>query len=284
MVAVFMPRPIFSSMKKKMPDKHSVILEARGLSKTYGHIMALADVDLTIRGGEVLALVGDNGAGKSTLVKILSGAIQSSSGSMQIDGHQVQMSSPADAADAGIQTVYQDLALAGELSIAANLYLGRELVSRGLLGRLGILNRSAMRRGAQETLDNLNIEIKSVDIEVSALSGGQRQSVAIARALAWASRIVLLDEPTAALGVAQTKRVLELMRRVRGLGLGVVVISHNMQDVMSVADRVMVLRLGRTAAEFESGQFSAESLVAAITGANITGAEKPGAKSAGETV
>ena len=245
-----------------------VLLEAKGLGKTYGHVTALAEVDLTIRAGEVLALVGDNGAGKSTLVKILSGAIRPSEGSIRMDGQGVEFGSPADAAAAGIQTVYQDLALAGDLSIADNIYLGRELPLPGLAGRLGLLDRGAMRREAQATLDRLEIRLRSVDTRVTDLSGGQRQSVAIARALAWASRIVLLDEPTAALGVAQTRQVLELMRRVRGLGLGVVVISHNMQDVLSVADRVVVLRLGRKAAEFEKGRFSVESLVTAITGAD----------------
>ncbi len=255
-----------------MTSDHPILFEARGLGKSYGHVTALAGVDMTIRGGEILALVGDNGAGKSTLVKILSGAIRPSAGTMLVNGRMVDFDSPADAAATGIQTVYQDLALAGDLSLAGNIYLGRELVMPGLLGRLGLLDRSAMRRETQATLDRLEIKLKSVDTRVSELSGGQRQSVAIARALAWASRIVLLDEPTAALGVAQTKQVLELMRRVRALGLGVVVISHNMQDVLSVADRVVVLRLGRLAAEFERGHFTVESLVAAITGADRAGA------------
>jgi simple sugar transport system ATP-binding protein len=256
-----------------MSERQAIILEARGLGKSYGHVTALASVDLTVRSGEIVALVGDNGAGKSTLVKILSGVIQPSTGTLHIDGREVRFHSPADAAAAGIQTVFQDLALAGDLSIAANLYLGRELLLPGFPGRLGLLDGPAMRRGAQETLDRLEIRLKSVDTEVSALSGGQRQSVAIARALAWASRIVLLDEPTAALGVAQTRQVLELMRRVRALGLGVVVISHNMQDVLSVADRVVVLRLGTKVAEFEQGRFSVDTLVAAITGADRIGQE-----------
>jgi simple sugar transport system ATP-binding protein len=257
-----------------MTSSNPVLLEARGLSKVYGHVTALAGVDLTIRGGEILALVGDNGAGKSTLVKILSGALKPSDGTISVAGAEVAFTSPADAAAAGIQTVYQDLALAGDLSIAGNIYLGREILLQGPLGRIGVLDRAAMRRETQATLDRLEIRLKSVDTRVADLSGGQRQSVAIARALAWASRIVLLDEPTAALGVAQTQQVLELMRRVRALGLGVVVISHNMQDVLSVADRVIVLRLGRKAAEFERGRFTVESLVAAITGADRVAAEQ----------
>jgi simple sugar transport system ATP-binding protein len=257
-----------------MTSSNPALLEALGLSKVYGHVTALAGVDLTIRGGEILALVGDNGAGKSTLVKILSGALKPTEGTIKVSGAEVDFDSPADAAAAGIQTVYQDLALAGDLSIAANIYLGRELLMQGPAGRLGLMDRTAMRRDTQATLDRLEIRLKSVDTRVSDLSGGQRQSVAIARALAWASRIVLLDEPTAALGVAQTQQVLELMRRVRSLGLGVVVISHNMQDVLSVADRVIVLRLGRKAAEFERGRFTVESLVAAITGADGIVAEQ----------
>jgi simple sugar transport system ATP-binding protein len=251
-----------------MTSSNPLLLEARGLSKVYGNVTALSDVDLKVRGGEILALVGDNGAGKSTLVKVLSGAIKPTKGTIKVEGADVDFGSPADAAAAGIQTVYQDLALAGDISIAGNIYLGREILMQGLPGRLGLMDRAAMRRQTQATLDRLEIRLKSVDTRVSDLSGGQRQSVAIARALAWASRIVLLDEPTAALGVAQTQQVLELMRRVKALGLGVVVISHNMQDVLSVADRVIVLRLGRKAAEFERGRFSVESLVAAITGAD----------------
>jgi simple sugar transport system ATP-binding protein len=257
-----------------MTSSNPVLLEARGLSKVYGHVTALSDVDLTVRGGEILALVGDNGAGKSTLVKVLSGAIKPTAGTIKVEGADVDFSSPADAAAVGIQTVYQDLALAGDISIAGNIYLGREILMRGLPGRLGLMDRTAMRCETQATLDRLEIRLKSVDTRVSDLSGGQRQSVAIARALAWASRIVLLDEPTAALGVAQTQQVLELMRRVRSLGLGVVVISHNMQDVLAVADRVIVLRLGRKAAEFERGRFTVESLVAAITGADQVTSEK----------
>ncbi|MEQ1954638.1 ATP-binding cassette domain-containing protein [Mesorhizobium sp. CN2-181] len=246
----------------------SPLLSTRRLHKSYGHVTALAGVDMDIHAGEVVALVGDNGAGKSTLVKILSGAIMPTSGAITMSGADLTFGSPRDAAAHGIQTVYQDLALAGDMSIASNIYLGREMGRPGLAGRLGFLDYGAMRRGADATLARLDIRLKSVDTEVRALSGGQRQSVAIARALAWASKIVLLDEPTAALGVAQTRQVLELVRRVRDLGLGVVLISHNMQDVLSVADRVVVLRLGAKAAEFTAGNFSIDQLVAAITGAD----------------
>ena len=251
-----------------MATSNTVLLQARGLSKSYGHVTALSGVDLAIRSGEILALVGDNGAGKSTLVKILSGAIRPTDGTIMVNAAEVAFGSPADAALAGIQTVYQDLALAGDLSIVGNIYLGREILMGGVLGSMGLMDQAAMRREAKATLDRLEIRLKSIDSRVSDLSGGQRQSVAIARALAWASRIVLLDEPTAALGVAQTQQVLELMRRVKALGLGVVVISHNMQDVLSVADRVVVLRLGRKAAEFERGSFTVDDLVSAITGAD----------------
>lgn len=256
-----------------MANKSQLLFQAIGIGKSYGHVTALAGVDLAIRRGEILALVGDNGAGKSTLVKILSGAIAPSEGVLKVEGAEVAFTSPADAAKAGIQTVYQDLALAGDLSIAGNIYLGRELVKPGVVGRFGFLDQLAMRHGTETTLERLGIRLKSVNTRVSDLSGGQRQSVAIARALTWASSIVILDEPTAALGVAQTKQVLELLRRVRSMGLGVVVISHNMQDVLSVADRVIVLRLGRKAAEFDRRGLSVESLIAAITGADKVGVE-----------
>jgi simple sugar transport system ATP-binding protein len=244
------------------------LLAARQLRKQYGLVTALAGVDIDVRAGEVVALVGDNGAGKSTLVKILSGALSPTSGTMMMAGTEVVFSSPREAAAHGIQTVYQDLALAGDLSIASNIYLGREVLRPGLLGRLGFLDNRAMRRGTEETLERLMIRLKSPDTDVRALSGGQRQSVAIARALAWASKIVFLDEPTAALGVAQTHQLLELVRRVRSLGLGIVFISHNMQDVLSIADRVVVLRLGAKAAEFTAGNFTVDQLVAAITGSD----------------
>lgn len=250
-----------------------LLLSARGLHKAYGHVVALEGVDFDVSAGEIVALVGDNGAGKSTLVKLLSGAIAPTSGTIVLDGQPAVLASPREASAHGIQTVYQDLALAGELTVAGNIYLGRELVRKGILGRLGFLDIAAMRHGTQRTLEQLGITLRSVDAVVRELSGGQKQSVAIARALSWASRIVLLDEPTAALGVAQTQQLLNLIRRVRDLGLGVVLISHNMQDVVSVANRVVVLRLGRKAAEFSSSSLNVDKLVAAITGSDqVTGA------------
>lgn len=247
------------------------LLEARAIRKTYGNVTALSSADLTVRAGEVTALVGDNGAGKSTLVKILSGVETPDGGTITLQGREVTFASPTAAQDLGIATVFQDLALAPELSAAANLYLGRELVHGGVLGKLGFLDRNLMRSRAADRFASLGITLRSAEAPVGSLSGGQRQSVAIARAAQWADKVVFLDEPTAALGVVQTERVLRLVRQIADDGLGVVLITHNMAHVVEVADRVNVLRLGERVAEFGPGEASVERLVIAMTsGASAT--------------
>jgi simple sugar transport system ATP-binding protein len=241
------------------------LLAARGITRRFGHVQALDRVDFAVRPGEICALIGDNGAGKSTLVKILSGADRPTSGTLHVGGRPVAFASPADAQQQGIATVYQDLALAPELPPAENLFLGRELLRGGLLGRLGFLDRPAMRARAAAQFERLGVHLRSARVPVSSLSGGQRQSVAIARAALWADKVIFMDEPTAALGVVQTARVLDLIRQVRDAGLSVVLISHNMPQVLQVADRVVVLRLGRNVAEFASREATVEGLVAAMT-------------------
>ncbi len=250
------------------------VLEARHVSKRYGHVQALDGADFTVRPGEVTALIGDNGAGKSTLVKILAGATRPDGGAILIDGAPVHLASPAEARGHGIETVYQDLALAPDLDAAANLHLGRELY---LVRWLRVLNRRAMRERATAAFADLGIELPDVRAPVITLSGGQRQSVAVARAVAYASRIIFMDEPTAALGVVQRGRVLDVIRRVRDRGISVVLISHNMPEVLAIADRIQVLRLGRRVATFTAGQASVEELVGAMTGAlEITGSGSRG--------
>ncbi|CAG7655872.1 ATP-binding cassette domain-containing protein [Actinacidiphila bryophytorum] len=243
------------------------LLEARRLTKRFGHVRALQDADFTAYPGEVVALVGDNGAGKSSLVKTLSGTIRPDGGQILVDGSPVELHSPLDARRHGIETVYQDLALAPDLDAAANLHLGRELYRGGLLGRLGVLDHAAMRRSAVTAFAELGVDLQDVGAPVATLSGGQRQSVAVARAVAFANRIIFMDEPTAALGVVQRGRVLDTVRRVRDRGICVVLISHNMPEVLSVADRVEVLRLGRRVARFTAADTTVEELVGAMTGA-----------------
>jgi simple sugar transport system ATP-binding protein len=242
-------------------------LEARGVVKSFGHVEVLRKVDFSARAGEVTALIGDNGAGKSTLIKILSGALQRDDGEVLLDGKPVQMASPTRARELGIETVYQDLALAPELGPAENAFAGRELLRPGLAGRFGMLDKKAMRARAEEAFTSMGTDVKDLDAPVGALSGGQRQSVAICRAVMWARRVVIMDEPTAALGVRQTGKVLELVRRVAGTGVAVVLITHNMPEVLAVADRVQVLRLGRRVADLPAGTATVEQLVGAMTGA-----------------
>jgi D-xylose transport system ATP-binding protein len=230
----------------------------------------LTDVDFEVYPAEVVALVGDNGAGKSTLIKCISGAHHPDSGSIFVEGHEVKIHSPADATRLGIETVYQDLALCDNLDVVANMFLGREVAEPAGLGPLGEL---AMEKRSLEVLSSLNVTtIRSVRTPVASLSGGQRQSVAISRAVMWNSKIVILDEPTAALGVAQTAQVLALIRRLREQGLGVVVITHNLHEVFEVSDRIIVLRLGRRAATFKHDETTPEEVVAAITGARAEAA------------
>jgi simple sugar transport system ATP-binding protein len=244
-----------------------VILEARNLVKRYGSVEALRGASFVVRKGEVVALIGDNGAGKSTLVKCLSGAEIPTSGEIKIDGEPVTLDSPTAARSHGIETVFQDLAVAPDLDPAANLYLGRELRRPGILGALGMLDKKKMRTEAVGAFKRLGVELQRLDVPIGSLSGGQRQSVAVARSVAWASKVVFMDEPTAALGVVQRERVLDVIRRVRDTGISVVLISHNMPEVLSVADRIEVLRLGRRVARFTSADATLEDLVGAMTGA-----------------
>jgi D-xylose transport system ATP-binding protein len=243
------------------------LLELKGVTKRFGAVEALTAVDFEVGAGEVVALVGDNGAGKSTLIKAISGIQPGDSYKASWEGGSVSLDSPQDAARLGIATVYQDLALCDNLDVVANLFLGKEEVESGPTGVVRTLNEVEMEQRARELLDSLAVRtLKSVRTEVGSLSGGQRQSVAIARSLLGEPKIVMLDEPTAALGVAQTAQVLDLVRRLRERGLGVVIISHNMADVFEVADRIIVLRLGKRVATFEAGQSNRDEVVAAITG------------------
>ncbi|GHD16281.1 ATP-binding cassette domain-containing protein [Nocardiopsis kunsanensis] len=239
------------------------VLELSGISKTFGAVRALDAVDLHVHQGEVVALLGDNGAGKSTLVKVIAGAHSADTGgAVSWDGKPVEITGPADAQRLGIATIYQDLALCDNLDIVANLFLGNEH-----LHFPGTLDEVEMERRAWELLRSLSVEIPDLRVPVASLSGGQRQIVAIARALLGEPRVVMLDEPTAALGVAQTAQVLDLIEQLRDQGLGVILISHNMADVRAVADRAAVLRLGRNAGDFPIAGTSYEEIVAAITGA-----------------
>jgi simple sugar transport system ATP-binding protein len=243
------------------------LLEARDVSKHYGRVQALRGAAFNVYPREVVALVGDNGAGKSTLIKILSGVMQPDGGDVIFDGQRVTITSPVAARHLGIETVYQDLALAPHLDPAANLFLGREIQRGGVLGALGFLDNGTMRQRTQEAFAELGVGIPNTRAPVASLSGGQRQGVAVSRAVTWASRVVLMDEPTAALGVVQTRRVLGLIRRVRDSGRSVVLISHNMPEVFEVADRIEVLRLGERVARFRASETSMEEVVAAMTGA-----------------
>jgi len=248
------------------------LLRLEQVSKSYGQIHALTDVDLEVHAGEVVALVGDNGAGKSTLLKAIAGAHQITGGRILLDGHEVSLGSPTEAARLGIETVYQDLALCDNLDVTANLYLGRELRVRSLPW----LDSIAMEKKATAVIAELAATVPALDQPVSALSGGQRQAIAVARAALWGSRIVLLDEPTAALGVAQTRMVYELVRKMREHGLGVIVVTHNMADAFAVADRIAVLRLGRNAGVFTPGDATPDQVVAAITGSDTISTPKEG--------
>jgi len=243
------------------------LLEARGIQKHFGHVVALASANFELAPDEVHAIVGDNGAGKSTLIKIVSGVYHADGGELLLDGKPITISNPREARQLGIETVYQDLALADHLDAAANLFLGREEYLPGLLGRLGFLDRKTMRRRAEEEMRRLKIGIKSVDQAVVNLSGGQRQAVAVARAIAWGRRIVIMDEPTAALGVRESSMVLELIKEVRSHGLSIIMISHNLPEVFAVADRITVLRLGRTIRTLRTSETTLEAVVGMMTGA-----------------
>jgi simple sugar transport system ATP-binding protein len=243
------------------------LLEARDIQKHFGHVVALREGGFVLREGEIHAIVGDNGAGKSTLIKIISGVLQPDAGELRLEGRSVTISNPREARVLGIETVYQDLALADHLDASANLFLGRETLRRAPLSWLGFLDKKAMRRRAAEEMRRLKIGIQSVEQPVLSLSGGQRQAIAVARAIAWGTRIVIMDEPTAALGVRESAMVLELIREIRGHGLAVIMISHNLPEVFAVADRISVMRLGRTIAALDKDATSVEAIVGMMTGA-----------------
>jgi fructose transport system ATP-binding protein len=244
------------------------VMEARGLVKRYGQVTALDGADFELLPGEVLAVIGDNGAGKSTLIKALTGAIVPDSGEIKLDGRTVHFRTPIDARRNGIETVYQDLAVAPALDIASNLFLGREQRRAGVLGTVfRMLDKPAMRKRAAQQMAELKIGLRSLTQAVENLSGGQRQGVSVARAAAWAEHVVIMDEPTAALGVKESGQVLDLIRRVRDRGLPVVLISHNMPHVFEIADRIHVQRLGRRVAVVKPHEHSMSEVVAIMTGA-----------------
>jgi D-xylose transport system ATP-binding protein len=251
-----------SATTTEKPVRGEVVLSLTGVNKRFGAVQALTDVHLDVAAGEVVALVGDNGAGKSTLIKVIAGVYQPDGGDITFAGRKVSVGGPSQAQALGIATVFQDLALCDNLDVVANLFLGQERLYGPVIDEIG------MEKEAWRLLRTLSAKIPSVRIPVAALSGGQRQTVAIARSLVGAPKVVMLDEPTAALGVAQTAEVLNLIERLRDTGLAVILISHNMADVQAVADRIVVLRLGRNAAEFKVEEVSTEDLVAAITGAS----------------
>jgi len=241
------------------------LLELRGVSKAFGAVQALYQVDFEVRRGEVMALVGDNGAGKSTLIKSVVGIYPFDEGEVRYQGEPVNIHGPRDAARLGIEVVYQDLALADNLDVVANMFLGRERIRAGV-----VLDESSMERSSRETLDSLSVTtLKSVRQTVAGLSGGQRQAVAVAKSVMWDSTLVILDEPTAALGVAQTRQVLDLVRRLAERGLGVVMITHNLHDVFESADRITVLRLGQRVAELKVAETSQQEVVHAITAGTL---------------
>jgi len=244
------------------------LLELKGVTKRFGAVEALTDVDFEVHAGEVVALVGDNGAGKSTLIKAIAGIQPGDEYEAWWDGESVNLNTPQDATGHGIATVYQDLALCDNLDVVANLYLGKEEVEDGVTGAIRTLDEIEMEERAVDLLRSLAVRtLRSVRTEVGSLSGGQRQTVAIARSMLGQPKIVILDEPTAALGVAQTRQVLDLILRLKERGLGIVLISHNVLDVFEVSDRVIVLRLGRRVASFETAKTNQDEVVAAITGA-----------------
>jgi D-xylose transport system ATP-binding protein len=253
------------------------VLALEGVSKSFGPVQALEDVDFEVHAGEVVALVGDNGAGKSTLVKVVAGIHPADAGRILFEGQPARITGPKDAVALGIATVYQDLALCDNLDVVENLFLGREEVLSGPGEVLFVLDETAMEHRSHQLLERLAVTIVNLRAEVGTLSGGQRQQVAIARSLLGDPKLVILDEPTAALGVRQTAQVLALIKRLREEGHGVLVVSHNLADVFEVADRIFVLRLGKEAGDFKSGETSQDEVVAAITGARV-GANGGGAR------
>ncbi len=253
------------------PDAGSEpLLALRGVSKRFGAVQALEDVDLVVHAGEVVALVGDNGAGKSTLIKGVAGIHPFDAGEVQFEGREVAITGPHDAAELGIEIVYQDLALADNLDVVENMFLGRERTTR-----FGLVDEERMERDAADTMAGLAVTtLSSVRQKVAGLSGGQRQTVAVGKAVMWNSKVVILDEPTAALGVAQTRQVLDLVGRLGSQGLGVMLVSHNLHDVFEVADRIVVLRLGKLVGNLDASQVTQQQVVEAITAGTLT--EVPG--------
>ncbi len=242
------------------------ILELKGVSKSFGAVQALQNVDFEVRAGEVMALVGDNGAGKSTLIKGIAGIYPFDEGEIYFEGQKVDIHGPRDAAELGIEIVYQDLALADNLDVVANMFLGREKV-----GGMFALDEEQMEEAAIKTLDSLSVTtLRSVRLPVASLSGGQRQAIAVAKAVMWNSKVVILDEPTAALGVAQTRQVLDLVKTLREKGLAVVIISHNLHDIFEVADRITVLRLGHRVNVFDASKTTQQEVVYAITAGTLS--------------
>jgi fructose transport system ATP-binding protein len=258
--------------------KGEIVLEARNIVKRYGHVTALDGANFELRAGEVLAVIGDNGAGKSTLVKVLCGAVIPDEGEVLLDGVPVHFQSPLDPRKRGIETVYQDLAVAPALDIATNLFLGREIRRRGILGSwFRLLDKSRMKREAQREMAELKFHLPSIDSAVENLSGGQRQGVAVARAAIFGRRLVIMDEPTAALGVRESGEVLNLIRTIRDRGLPVLLISHNMPHVFELADRIHIMRLGRRVALTTPKEHTMGEVVAIMTGAMPGNERAPGA-------
>jgi simple sugar transport system ATP-binding protein len=243
-----------------------VVYEIKNASKRYGSVIALDGASLKIHAGEVVGLVGDNGAGKSTLVKVLSGAHQPDGGQMFLEGKEVSWDSPRQALEAGVETLYQDSGLAPHLTVSQNVFLGREITVGGILGKLGFLNKKKMDHDAHRDLEEVGIAVPSSSRAVSQLSGGQRQAVAIGRAVAWAKKVIILDEPTNHLGARQANEVLNIIRNAKAKGLGVIFISHTLPHVLEVTDRIVVLRLGRIVKDAPTSEFNGDTLIGTITG------------------
>lgn len=255
-----------TNKNRRCEETMTYALEAKGIVRHYGHVEALRGCNFNVKPGEVTALIGDNGAGKSTLVRILSGTEQPDLGEIFVDGKLVRFNSPSDARDVGIETVFQDLALCPHLSAVQNMYLGREVPRKGILGKLGFMDNDLMNKGSEDAFRDLGATVRSLTASTGSMSGGQRQSIAVARSAAWASKVLFFDEPTAALGVVQKKNVLNLVRRVRDKGIGIIFISHSMPEVLEIADRVQVMRRGLTIADYKTSETNLEELVGAMTG------------------
>ena len=243
-----------------------VVYEIKNASKRYGSVIALDGASLKIHAGEVVGLVGDNGAGKSTLVKVLSGAHQPDGGQMFLEGKEVSWDSPRQALESGVETLYQDSGLAPHLTVSQNVFLGREITVGGILGKLGFLNKKKMNHDAHRDLEEVGIAVPASSRAVSQLSGGQRQAVAIGRAVAWAKKVIILDEPTNHLGARQANEVLNIIRNAKAKGLGVIFISHTLPHVLEVTDRIVVLRLGRIVKDAPTSEFTGDTLIGTITG------------------